>query len=142
MTENNGAGNFAGRVRSARTTLGLSQSELASAAGVSLGAVQKWEGGETETPRKPQLERLAAALLTSPSFLLYGVDGVEDTPITLPQLHHAVLRVAAVVDQARAVQKELADQASATELRLGRISERLRAIEARLGPSKRRRKAQ
>lgn len=141
MTDATAAGTFAHRVRAAREALDLTQAELAHAAGVSLSAVAKWEQGDTEQPRKPQLERLAGALLTSPSFLLYGVDG-EDTAITLPQLHHLVLRLAAVVEKRASAQTVIADHVSAAELRLGELDERLRVIEQQQGRAQRRRKAQ
>ena len=62
---------LATRLKERRKRLGLSQSALASAAGVSQPTVANWENGG-HTPRPDALERLASALDTDPTWLLSG----------------------------------------------------------------------
>ena len=56
------AGRLAGLLRTQREGAGLTQRELASRAGVSLGALQDLEQGRTTRPRRQSLDRLAAVL--------------------------------------------------------------------------------
>lgn len=61
------------RLRTAREAKGLSQGALASAAGLSLNAVNKYERGHNK-PRVEAAERLAVALSIAPGWLLFGTD--------------------------------------------------------------------
>lgn len=62
---------FAKRVATARSTIGLTQSELAGMAGVVQRQIAAYEGGEAK-PREKTLQRLAAALGTSAEWLAAG----------------------------------------------------------------------
>ena len=68
MTKSNGssARDLAGFVRRHRESAGLTQSELAARAGMSLGAVRDLEQGRTTRPRRRSLDRLVAALGVDP----------------------------------------------------------------------------
>lgn len=59
------------RLKDTRKKLGLSQSALAQAAGVSQPTVANWERGG-HTPRPDALRRMAEALGTDPAWLLSG----------------------------------------------------------------------
>ena len=61
---------FAGRVREARASLGLSQKELAVRAGLSLRTLQNWEGGVRRPSQFEAVASLAAALGTTTGELL------------------------------------------------------------------------
>lgn len=63
------------RLRSAREALGMTQEELAQAAGTSQDVVQKIENGNVERPRR--LEALAAAVKRSPAWLQFGVEAID-----------------------------------------------------------------
>src|SRR5215469_7919149 len=56
------AGRLAVLLRTQREGAGLTQRELASQAGISLGALQDLEQGRTSRPRRQSLDRLAAVL--------------------------------------------------------------------------------
>lgn len=62
---------FSKRVATARATIGLTQSELASLAGVVQRQIAAYEGGEAK-PREKTLKRLAVALGTTPEWLESG----------------------------------------------------------------------
>lgn len=62
---------FPKRVATARSTIGLTQSELASLAGVVQRQIAAYEGGEAK-PREKTLNKLAIALGTSPEWLASG----------------------------------------------------------------------
>ena len=64
------------RIVSARTRLGISQSELARIVGVSPQTVQQWESGET-SPRPSRYKGLANALHVTEQWLVFGVGGLR-----------------------------------------------------------------
>jgi transcriptional regulator with XRE-family HTH domain len=53
---------FAARLRAARMKAGLTQQQLAQAAGLSLGHVASWEAGRTRNPTLAALVALGSAL--------------------------------------------------------------------------------
>jgi len=70
---------LARNLSAARSALGLSQDQLATAAGVSRATVNQLEGGSTAKgdPRLSTVVQLAAALGISPVFLLLGRDELD-----------------------------------------------------------------
>lgn len=75
------------RVRDLRREAGLSQEELASAAGMDRGHISNLENGRIENPGIATVEALARALRTTPQYLLgfedhpgVIVEGLEDLP--------------------------------------------------------------
>ena len=60
------------RIRTAREGLGLSQSQLAKAVGISQESVRKWENGEIKSPRADTLLRLARKLRKDPEWIVNG----------------------------------------------------------------------
>ena len=68
---------FAEKVKAARSELGMTQSELGDAAGVSLRSVLDYEKGK-KVPRQSTLLRLAKALQVSTRFLM---DDTCDNPL-------------------------------------------------------------
>jgi transcriptional regulator with XRE-family HTH domain len=71
---------FGDRLLGARTVRGLTQSELAAAADVSLRSIQVWERGNSNLPRGPLLRRLAEVLRVSIEHLL----GLTTDNLALP----------------------------------------------------------
>lgn len=74
---------FGKRVKDARTSLGLTQQQLADRVGVSRGAVSLWESGEIREIGAEHLMELARALRTSAEWLMYNGDkppAVEPAP--------------------------------------------------------------
>ena len=61
---------FARKVKEARKQAGLTQLELAEAVGVSKNMIQRYESGETGTPRMSTLRSLAAATNRTVDFFL------------------------------------------------------------------------
>lgn len=74
------------RIKDCREKLSLSQQELAAAVGVTYQAVQQWEkeDGTGTTPRGKRMDALAAALNTTPAYLVFGTDsGPSLRPVRL-----------------------------------------------------------
>lgn len=71
-------GTVGDRIREARVTLGLTQSALADAVGVSRSAVAQWETDRAGQLRD-HLGRIASVLEVSTEFLLIGRDGQAQT---------------------------------------------------------------
>ncbi|RLV60978.1 helix-turn-helix domain-containing protein [Parashewanella curva] len=70
------------RIKQARNRLGLSQEDLGKELGLSSQSIQSWEKGRS-SPRGPRLPKLAAALQTTPQYLIFGTgqdsnEGYED----------------------------------------------------------------
>lgn len=59
------------RIKQRRKQIGLSQSDLSKAAGVSDSSVSLWESDNT-APRGANLHKLATALQCSPTWILFG----------------------------------------------------------------------
>lgn len=57
------------KIRAARTSLGLTQSQLAECVGVHFTTVHRWEGGRLR-PSKEHLGRLAGCLYEPPEYFL------------------------------------------------------------------------
>lgn len=70
------------RIKEQRIRIGLNQSELGRALGISPQAVQKWEDGKS-SPRNNKLPELAAALSTSVRELIRGttLEGIADSNV-------------------------------------------------------------
>lgn len=60
------------RVKARREELRMTQEELARQAGLSVASVSKLERGESSNPRSMTLRKYAAALKTTPEYLLHG----------------------------------------------------------------------
>lgn len=80
---------IANRIRSARKTLGMTQVELAAAAGVTQQSVSQWERG-VGVPDASNVKRLAELLRVPPADLLIGG---EATAATAEQYSDAQLAV-------------------------------------------------
>ena len=65
------------RIKQRRKQIGLSQSDLSKAAGVSDSSVSLWESDNT-APRGANLHKLATALQCSPTWILFGDE--DQTP--------------------------------------------------------------
>ncbi|MBL5924989.1 helix-turn-helix domain-containing protein [Enterobacter asburiae] len=59
------------RIKQRRRDVGLSQSKLSKASGVSGSSISLWES-DTTAPRGENLHRLASALQCSPTWILFG----------------------------------------------------------------------
>lgn len=69
------------RIKQRRKEVGLSQSKLSKAAGVSDSSISLWESDIT-SPRGENLHKLASALQCSPTWILFGdEDKTPTTPI-------------------------------------------------------------
>lgn len=60
------------RIRGLRKTLGLTQGQLAKAAGVAQASISELESGESQQPRGDTLVRVAKALQVDPDWLVSG----------------------------------------------------------------------
>ncbi len=80
MTANNM--DVAGRIRSRRLELGLTQKEIAGDIGVAVSTVQRYETGAIDKLKLPVLTAIAGALGVSPAWLL-GTSA-DKTPAPLP----------------------------------------------------------
>lgn len=65
------------RIRQEREALGLTQTEVGAAAGVTKGAVSAWENGNTKNLRLENLFAIADKLCVSARWLAIG-DGLRD----------------------------------------------------------------
>ena len=70
---------FGQRLRQARQKAGLSQSELAEAAGLSVRTLQSWEQGQRE-PLADQVRKLVEALKADANELLGCYEGWDEAP--------------------------------------------------------------
>lgn len=68
---------IAERIKKARLEIGMTQPELAKAAGVSKGTISLWENGINE-PNGKNLHSLSDALNKTPDYILYGIRGNID----------------------------------------------------------------
>ncbi len=69
------------RIRQRRKQIGLSQSKLSKAAGVSDSSISLWES-DTTAPRGENLHKLAKILQCSPTWILFGdVDKSPEPPL-------------------------------------------------------------
>lgn len=66
------------RIRQRRKQIGLSQSKLSKAAGVSDSSISLWES-DTTAPRGENLHKLATILQCSPTWILFGDE--DKTPV-------------------------------------------------------------
>ena len=74
---------IAKRVLGTRKAKGLTQGDIASALGISINNVSKWERGLAE-PRKPEhIEKLAKLLGVSKVYLMFGEQYLEDEGLSL-----------------------------------------------------------
>lgn len=73
--------NIGDRIKKAREAAGLSQEQLADLLNVKQQAVQQWESGETQRPKK--INELAAILGVSIEYLLNGQENLVDFPYPL-----------------------------------------------------------
>lgn len=80
------------KIKELRTTLGLSQDELANQSNLSLRTIQRIEGGENE-PRGDTLKRLANTLEVTPNDLIDGVE--QEDRILLMFLNLSALSILA-----------------------------------------------
>lgn len=87
------------RIRQRRKQIGLSQSGLSKAAGVSDSSISLWESDNT-APRGENLHKLATALQCSPTWILFGDEDKipsepqpVDTPHSLTDDEQEMLRL-------------------------------------------------
>lgn len=67
------------RIKSLRTAMGMSQTELGDKIGVKTPAIYKYENGLIVNLKRSTIEKLANALETTPSFLM-GFDDEKEPP--------------------------------------------------------------
>jgi transcriptional regulator with XRE-family HTH domain len=77
------------KIRELRDSKGLSQVDLASAIGVSKGAISQWETGLVKNITGKTLLKLAKALGTTPDVLLQ----IGELPVSLPSHEENVLNL-------------------------------------------------
>jgi transcriptional regulator with XRE-family HTH domain len=75
---------FGQHLRALREGAGLSQPELARKAGIPLGTLRHWEGGDRGMPRLPALLRLAEALGVRVERFAEGVEDPEEDEPGMP----------------------------------------------------------
>lgn len=75
MAKRNPAESFGERLKRHRVSLGMTQRELASKAGVSAGLIWQYESGLVASPTGITAKKLAKPLKLSPGELLYGKRG-------------------------------------------------------------------
>lgn len=73
-----------------RAELGLTLLQVAEAAGVSEATAQRWESGSIKALRAGRLEKIAAALHTTPEYLL-GMEFSDGQPIHYGRLDEAIV---------------------------------------------------
>ncbi|MEZ2600786.1 helix-turn-helix domain-containing protein [Kluyvera intermedia] len=77
------------RIKQRRKEIGLSQSKLSKAAGVSDSSISLWES-DTTAPRGENLHKLASVLQCSPTWILFGDEdktpGAPTEPDQQPQI--------------------------------------------------------
>ena len=72
------------RIYEPRHALGLTQGDIATACGVSITTVHKWENGVIDSMRADKIQKLAAVLNVTIPYLLDGIDkptAIDDYPI-------------------------------------------------------------
>lgn len=72
------------KIRARRTELGLTLEEVARVVGVGKSTVRKWETGYIENMRRDKIAKLAAALQTTPAYLM----GWDESAMPAPQIVH------------------------------------------------------
>lgn len=69
---------FSRRIRDLRAKHGLTLDQVAQCVGVGKSTVRKWETGMIENMRRDKIAKLAAALHTTPAYLMGWNDNAED----------------------------------------------------------------
>ena len=69
---------FSRRIRDLRAKHGLTLEQVAQSVGVGKSTVRKWETGMIENMRRDKIAKLAAALHTTPAYLMGWNDNAED----------------------------------------------------------------
>jgi transcriptional regulator with XRE-family HTH domain len=77
---------FAHRLRTTRTSLGMTVDELASLCGVSIRTLERWESSPKSWPSEQTLAKLAAALTVSVEYLRGQSDATTSYPIDLQEI--------------------------------------------------------
>jgi transcriptional regulator with XRE-family HTH domain len=77
------------RIKARRKELALSQGVLATAVGVTIGAVSQWEAGAVQVLGK-NLMKLASALSTTPEWLMSGGEQSAALQVDIPRLARAL----------------------------------------------------
>jgi transcriptional regulator with XRE-family HTH domain len=94
------------KIRMARTSLGLTQSQLAERVGVRSLSVHRWESGRTH-PSKEHLGRLADCLYESPEyFLIAGAKRADEVQKLHRRVHLLEWEVAALSVIVRELSRE------------------------------------
>lgn len=66
-----------GFLKKRRTELGLSQSDIAKAVGVSEGTISRWESGNIANMKRDRIYKLAQVLQIEPSALIFGEVNIQ-----------------------------------------------------------------
>lgn len=83
-------------IRNQRHRLGLTQEELGAKVGTTKATINKYETGVVVNIKRPMLEKLAAALELSPSYLMGWADDdrpQQDTPQELSEEETELMRI-------------------------------------------------
>lgn len=71
---------FSRRIRDLRAKHGLTLEQVAQSVGVGKSTVRKWETGMIENMRRDKIAKLAAALHTTPAYLMGWNDDADEEP--------------------------------------------------------------
>ena len=87
---------FSRRIRDLRAKHGLTLEQVAQSVGVGKSTVRKWETGMIENMRRDKIAKLAAALHTTPAYLMGWNDDVEDQAAAPVEtvIHRNIIKIA------------------------------------------------
>lgn len=95
------------RIKQLRNTLGMSQEELGQKVGVKKAAINKYETGIVVNLKRSVIDKLSAALHTTPAYLMGWEDEKTNAPLDIPPNFPARLRY--LREQKGETQEQLAE---------------------------------
>lgn len=96
------------RIKQLRNTLGMSQEELGQKVGVKKAAINKYETGIVVNLKRSVIDKLSAALHTTPAYLMGWEDEKTNAPLDIPPNFPARLRY--LREQKGETQEQLAEE--------------------------------
>lgn len=79
---------FSRRIRDLRAKHGLTLDQVAQCVGVGKSTVRKWETGMIENMRRDKIAKLAAALHTTPAYLMGWDDNADESADSVEAVEH------------------------------------------------------
>ena len=79
---------FSRRIRDLRAKHGLTLDQVAQCVGVGKSTVRKWETGMIENMRRDKIAKLAAALHTTPAYLMGWDDNADESTDSVKAVEH------------------------------------------------------